>query len=113
MWRRIFAAMLLICFSVLIFSVGTPTQAQENPGSRKVLVRVTPQYPSAARSLRLSGTVKLEATVATDGRVKAVAVRGGHPLLAQSAQNAVREWKWAPAAQETREMLEIRFVPPE
>jgi len=47
--------------------------------------------------------------VAANGSVKSVEVKGGHPLLAQSAQNAVREWKWEPAAHETREPLEIKF----
>ena len=32
-------------------------------------------------------------------------------LLAQSAQNAVREWKWAKADHESTEMLEFKFKP--
>jgi hypothetical protein len=43
--------------------------------------------------------------------VKSVDVRGGHPVLAQAAQNAVRQWKWEPAPHETSELMEIKFTP--
>jgi TonB family protein len=86
--------------------------AQEtSEGARRVITRVTPQYPSVARSLRLSGTVRVEALVATNGTLKSVEVRGGHPLLVAAAENAVRQWKWEPASRETREMVEIKFTP--
>jgi len=111
MWRRTPVAMLQICLALLIISAIASTHAQETASTRKVLVRVNPQYPAVARNLHLSGTVKVEAIVAANGSVKSVEVRGGHPLLAQSAQNAVREWKWAPAPQETREVLDIKFNP--
>jgi len=43
--------------------------------------------------------------------VKSVEVKGGHPLFVQAAQNALREWKWEPAAHETDEIVELRFTP--
>jgi hypothetical protein len=42
--------------------------------------------------------------VAANGTVKAVDVRGGHPILAESAISAVRQWKFEPASHETREV---------
>jgi len=59
----------------------------------------------------LSGTVKLEALVTADGEVKTIQVKGGHPILAQSAQNAVRAWKWQKSDHETTESLEFSFKP--
>ena len=35
--------------------------------------------------------------------------QGGHPLFVQSAQNALREWKWEPASHETHETVELKF----
>jgi outer membrane biosynthesis protein TonB len=61
--------------------------------------------------MNLSGTVRLEATVAPNGSIKSLDVKGGNPLLAQSAQFAVREWKWEKAEHETTEVLEIHFTP--
>lgn len=86
--------------------------AQEPSSSdRKVLSRVTPQFPALAHSMRIAGNVKLEALVEPTGKVKSVEIKGGHPLLAQSAANAVRLWRWEVAAHETRELVEIHFDP--
>lgn len=86
-------------------------QSSENPSGRKVINKVVPVYPSTARSMSLVGTVKLDALVLANGTVKSVHVKGGNPLLAQAAQNAVREWKWVKAERESTETLEFRFTP--
>jgi len=44
--------------------------------------------------------------------VKSVEIRGGHPLLAQAAAAAISQWKWEPANHESRETVEVNFVPP-
>jgi TonB family protein len=112
MWRRIPAVTLPIFLLFLIATVTVPAHAQEPAeGARKILTHVTPQYPAAAHNLHLGGVVKVEAVVLPNGSVKSVEIKGGHPLLAQSAQNAVREWKWAPGPRETHEELEIKFTP--
>jgi TonB family protein len=72
---------------------------------------VAPLFPEIARRLSITGAVKVEALVLPNGAVKSVDIKGGHPLLAQSASDAVRKWKWEPAAHETREVVEIRFDP--
>jgi len=58
--------------------------------------RVTPVYPPLARQTRISGTVRLHAIIAKDGGVQQVEVISGHPLLVQSALDAVRQWKYRP-----------------
>jgi TonB family protein len=84
--------------------------AQESSGSeRKVLSKVTPQFPALARSMQIRGNVKVEALVEPNGKVKSVEIKGGHPVLAQSAMNAVRMWRWEVASHETREVVEIHF----
>jgi TonB family protein len=59
--------------------------------------------------MALQGTVRMEAVVSSDGSVKTVAVKGGHPVLAQAAVNAVRQWKWQKAVRETLEPVEVKF----
>ena len=59
--------------------------------------------------MNVRGVVKIEAVVAPNGTVKTVAIRGGHPLLIQSAESAVRKWKWQPAQHESKEVIEIKF----
>jgi hypothetical protein len=40
----------------------------------------------------------VEAVVAPDGSTKAVKIKGGDPLPAQAAHDAVQKWKWTPAS---------------
>jgi outer membrane biosynthesis protein TonB len=61
--------------------------------------------------MALTGVVKVDALVATDGTVKTVDIKGGHPVLAQAAANTVRQWKWEPAPHESHELVEVRFAP--
>ena len=91
----------------------TPPQchAQDNAPKRKVVDRMVPTYPALARSLNLTGTVKLDALVAPDGTVKKVEVKGGSPVLVEAAASAVRRWRWEPAAHESHELVEVNFAP--
>jgi TonB family protein len=76
---------------------------------RKVLVKTPAVYPTLAQSMHIHGSVKVEAVISPNGTVKSVAVKGGHPILTQSAVTAVEHWKFEPTARETREMIEIKF----
>jgi TonB family protein len=99
-------------FAPTIFSRSNLVWSQEpGEGARKILSRITPQYPNLANNMKIKGVVKVEAVVAPNGTAKVVEVKGGHPLLAQSASNAVRLWKWEPAVRETHELIEIKFNP--
>jgi protein TonB len=57
---------------------------------------VVPVYPEMARSVRVSGTVILEAEIAESGRVRNVRVLRSIPLLDQAALDAVRQWIFTP-----------------
>jgi TonB family protein len=105
-------AVALFVFVPMLMFAPTQTPAQEpSEGVRKVVNKVVPQYPSLARTMNLQGVVRADVLVAPNGSVKLVEVKGGHPLLAQAAQTALREWKWEPAPRETHESVELRFNP--
>ena len=59
--------------------------------------RVDPVYPAQAREKRLAGPVTVEATIAENGSVRTVKVVSGTALLADSAADAVRQWRYKPA----------------
>jgi outer membrane biosynthesis protein TonB len=61
--------------------------------------------------MNLTGSVKLEIVVATNGSVKSVQVTGGNPVFSQAVESALRGWKWEKGEHETTEHLEIRFKP--
>jgi len=100
----------VLCGSVL----GTgflSAQDDQPPGQRKIISKVAPRYPALARAAHLSGIAKLEAHVASNGKVESIEIRGGHPLLAQAAAEAVNKWRWEATGHETQEIVDIRFVP--
>jgi TonB family protein len=78
---------------------------------RRVTFRVAPQYPAIAASMKLIGAVQLQVTVKPDGAVKQVHVLGGHPVLAQAAVEALKQWKYQPTPKETTESVRISFGP--
>ncbi len=53
----------------------------------------------------------MEATVGPNGRVKSTLVIGGSPVLAKAAVDSIEKWKWAPATQESKELIELNFHP--
>ena len=62
-----------------------------------------------ARRMSVSGKVKIEVIITPDGHVRSTRVIGGHPLLVQSCQDAVKEWKFFPAPEETTQVVEFDF----
>lgn len=76
---------------------------------RKVKTKVAPVYPELARRMNVAGKVKIEVVISPDGHVKTTRVVGGHPLLVQACQDAVKEWKFAAAPEETTQIVEFEF----
>jgi TonB family protein len=91
-------------------SAPSTTQAQSE-SNRKITNKVVPGYPPLARSMKLRGTVKLQALVLASGKVKSIQVKGGNALLVQTAETAVRDWKWEKADHDTTELLQFNFNP--
>jgi len=42
-------------------------------------------------------------------QVKSIRTIGGHPLLVQACQDAVKDWKFLPASEETTQIVEFDF----
>ena len=61
--------------------------------------------------MAVSGSVKVQLTVAPNGSVKSWKVIGGHPLLVDAAVDAVKRWKYEAAADESVELVEFKFSP--
>ena len=63
---------------------------------QRLVHRVAPVYPVAAKHARIQGVVRLEAYIAKDGTIKSLRVVMGHPLMVQAALDAVRQWRYEP-----------------
>lgn len=63
---------------------------------KRIVTKVQPAYPEAARIAGTEGVVVLDAVIAPDGSVKHLRTVSGPDLLVQSATVAVQSWKFEP-----------------
>ncbi len=105
-------ATVVVALSLGAASSPSVSSAQEAaPAKRKIVSQVVPSYPELASKMQITGTVRVEATVGPNGKVKSTQVIGGSPVLAKAAVDSIEKWKWAPAPQETKELIELNFHP--
>ncbi|HEV2115869.1 MAG TPA: energy transducer TonB [Terriglobales bacterium] len=83
---------------VAVPKVATPQRVRVSQGvSQGLLIhRVQPMYPPLARQARIQGTVILQAEISKDGTIENLRLISGHPMLAPSAIEAVRQWRYKP-----------------
>lgn len=89
--------------ALLSCALGAPGALAD--GSRRVKQQVQPTYPDLAKQMHIAGAVKLEITITPQGAVRTVKILGGHPLLADSAERAVKNWKYEAGEEETRTIV--------
>lgn len=89
----------------LTLMIGLATQQADAPTAirvggnvqaQNVLTKVVPVYPPEAKQARIQGTVRFNATIGADGTIKDLQVVSGHPMLVQSALEAVKQWVYKP-----------------
>jgi TonB family protein len=110
---RLHCAIALLLFTAATV-LGSPSSAcaqDQTSSGRKVTNRIVPAYPELARRTNLRGTVKVEAIVAPNGTLKSAHVVGGNPVLTKAAVDAIGKWKWTPAPQESKELIQLNFHP--
>lgn len=61
-----------------------------------VLKKVSPAYPQAARNAHIVGTVRIRASVASDGHVESMTIIDGPSALREASEVAVRHWVYRP-----------------
>jgi TonB family protein len=107
-WKK-----LLLAASALTVFTGAALSAQlrsTDESKRKIKTKVAPTYPELAKRMSVGGKVKIEVVITPDGHVRSTKVVGGHPLLVQACQDAVKEWKFVPAPEETTQIVEFSFT---
>lgn len=96
---------------VLLGGLVLAQQVSVEDSKRKVKSKVSPVYSDLAHRMNLAGKVKVEVTIAPDGHVKSARPVGGHPVLVQSCLDAVKDWKFEPAPEESIQIIEFDFKP--
>ncbi len=67
--------------------------------------RVNPVYPSTARSVRITGVVRVDVLIDEEGKVVEVKNTNGPGMLQRAALDAIRKWQFKPF---TRDGLPVR-----
>jgi len=101
-----FAIGLSLAFLSLGISLRAQTQVSVPPRppivldsmevAKLVVDRTLPKYPPVAKVNYLQGRVSVEASVSAEGKVVREHVTGGNPILAASALEAIRQWRFRP-----------------
>lgn len=102
----------LLASLLLFWSIATMA-SNASELKRTVLQQRSPEYPELAKRLHLSGVVILEISIEPDGHVGDVKFESGHPLLGRAAEDAVRQWKYTPAAEATVTIVHMNFNLPD
>ncbi len=87
-----------------------PIRVSSGVQAAKVIRKVNPTYPPIARQARIQGVVRLEAIIAKDGSIQNLRVIQGHPLLVQTALQAVRQWRYAPTLLNDQPVEVITYI---
>lgn len=97
--------------------IGPAAESVKNEGPMDVgslidfaTKRTSPVYPSAARSMRAMGVVRVDVTVDESGEVAEVQRTSGPLLLQSAAKDAVRKWKFKPFIRDGQPVRAIGFV---
>jgi TonB family protein len=105
-FKRMRTGLLHASLLALALTAALPARAGD---ARPIKSRVPPVYPEIAKRMRISGQVTVSATVNEQGKVTDVKEVSGNHVLAQAAEDAVRQWKFEPAAAASNENIEVSF----
>ena len=75
-----------------------PVAVGGNVVPAKLVSSVPPIYPTLARNQHISGNVQVDALIDATGHVTTMKVISGPTLLHQAAMDALKQWKYEPAA---------------
>lgn len=72
--------------------------------------KVSPVYPPAAKTVRISGVVRVELVVNEDGKIDSVQNTSGPSMLQRAALDAVRHWKFRPFMRDGQPVKALGYV---
>lgn len=109
--RLVLAAIVVIIMIILAGSkesIVRDAASEAASGERALITRVEPD-PTALKGINVGGVVRIEALVTADGSVKTTRLLDGNPVLGQASMNAIRQWKYAPAAADEMVTVRVEF----
>jgi TonB family protein len=103
-------SLLLIAFAAAqVFAASPELRVSDTDARKAAIEKRLPAYPAAAKQLRISGKVELEAIIGTDGHVEEVKFLAGNPLLTKAGVDALKAWKFNPFTLRAAAILSFDF----
>ena len=106
--RRGIATVLTVCAMLLAGPAFVNPSLAQGSG-RKLKSGPPPEYPALARKLNITGTARVQLTIAADGRVKDVKELGGNPLLVKALVDAFKKWRYEASTSESSAEVKFNF----
>jgi TonB family protein len=77
-------------------ALGSGSTEHYETSQRKPIKAIWPKYPKLAELRRIEGDVLLELHIDSTGKVEKVRVVSGNSVLTEAAEEAARQWQYAP-----------------
>lgn len=81
-------------------AVRAEAHLTEAEAKQAAIVKPVPEYPPAARQLKITGKVELEVAIDPAGKVADVKIVSGSPVLTRPCAKTVSEWQFKPIVQD-------------
>jgi TonB family protein len=108
--RRASIATIARSLSILVLAFAAMAATPAHAQARAVIHKVPPNYPIIAKQMGITGTVVVTATVDATGKVLKAESTSGNKLLAASAIDAVKQWKFAPGTATETFPVSVNFA---
>jgi len=96
MTRAVFLLVVLLCAPTANAQSDTPKTVSTAEATTHLVQRAEPTIPPIAELVETGGKVRLHIVISPLGQVSSVTLLSGHPLLAEAAIDAVKQWKFKP-----------------
>ncbi|HKI26662.1 MAG TPA: TonB family protein [Candidatus Sulfotelmatobacter sp.] len=94
MWKAAFC--LVLAVAIVSRAEDKPERVEPDVASHNLTKKVEPVVPPLAKAAGVGGTVVADITIDPSGKVSAVNLVSGHPMLAPAFIEAVKKWEYAP-----------------
>jgi TonB family protein len=90
------AACVLLALSVFSTAQDKPERVEPDVAGRNLIKKVDAVVPPLAKAAGIGGAVIADITIDPSGKVAAVKLISGHPMLAPAFIDAVKKWEYSP-----------------
>ena len=104
--RRVLVTLMQTAVLTMLVALAVPAQAAEDRG---VQMRASPAYPALAERMKITGSVKVTATVDPQGNVIDAKAISGNSILMPAAEDSVRRWQFNPGKGTVKVEVEVTF----